>query len=133
MDFGALARSGLNSLPGVQLAPPAGELPSASALDNARLNALVVIPNAAQGIFRRRRRAVAAATRADVDRWAVGLLEGMRRTYAGRPVWVRIGPSRALLLLSVDDVRTALEGSPTHSPPTPRPSARGWSTSSPRR
>ncbi len=112
LDVGGLARAGLNSLPGVQLAPPAGELPSASALDNARLNAFVVVPNAVQGIFRRRRRAVAAATRADIDRWAVGLLEGMRRTHAGKPIWVRLGPSRALMLLSVDDVRATLEGSP---------------------
>ncbi len=107
-----MARSGLNSLPGVRLSPPEGELPSASALDNARLNALVVVPNALQGIFRRRRRAVAAATRADVDRWGAGLLAGMRRAHGGSPVWIRIGPSRALLLLSVADVQAALEGSP---------------------
>jgi len=125
LDLGAAARSGLNSLPGVKLAPPQGELPSASVLDNARLNALVFVPNALQGIFRRRRRAVAAATRADVDRWAVRLLGGMRRTHGGRPVWVRVGPSRALLLLSVDDIRTVLEGSPDPFAADPEPKRKG--------
>ena len=35
---------------------------SASLLENARFNALVIVPNAVQGIFRRRPAAVAAAT-----------------------------------------------------------------------
>ena len=43
-----------------------------------RFNALVIVPNAAQGIFRRRRPAVAAATAANVDGQAVGLLGGWR-------------------------------------------------------
>ncbi len=127
MGVGSLARSGLNSLPGVNLATPEGELPSASALDNARLNAFVVIPNALQGIFRRRRRAVAAATAADVDRWAVGLLAGMRRAHGGKPVWVRLVTDPALLLLSVDDIRIALEGSPEPFAPDPEAKRKGMS------
>jgi Cytochrome P450 len=127
VDVGSIARSGLNSLPGVQLAPPTGALPSASALDNARLNALVVVPNALQGLFRRRRRAVAAATAADVDRWAVGLLSGMRRTHGGKPIWVRLVTSPALLLLSVEDIRTALEGSPDPFAPDPEAKRKGMS------
>jgi cytochrome P450 len=87
-------------------------IPSASLLENARLNALVVVPNAVQGIFRRRAPAVRAATAADVDRWAVGLLNGMRRSHEGGPVWVRVITDRALLVLSSDDVRRVLEGSP---------------------
>jgi cytochrome P450 len=85
---------------------------SASLIENARFNALVVVPNAVQGIFRRRRAAVAAATRADVDGWAVGLLSGMRRGHDGGPVWVRVVRDRALLLLSPTDVHRALHGSP---------------------
>ncbi len=127
MNVGGVARSGLNSLPGVQLPAPAGELPSASALDNARLNAFVVVPNALQGLFRRRRRAVGAATAADVDRSAVGLLSGMRRTHGGRPVWVRLVTSPALLLLSVDDIRVALEGSPEPFAPDPEAKRKGMS------
>jgi hypothetical protein len=127
MNVGSIARSGLNSVPGVHLAPPAGDLPSASALDNARLNALVVVPNALQGIFRRRRRAVGAATAADVDRWAVGLLSGLRRAHGGRPVWVRLMTSSALLLLSVDDIRAALEGSPDPFASDPEAKRKGMS------
>ena len=81
-------------------------IPSASLLENARFNALVVVPNAVQGLIRRRRPAVAAATRANVDGHAVSLLRGMSRSYGGGPVWVRIVRDRALLLLSPTDVLT---------------------------
>jgi cytochrome P450 len=87
-------------------------LPSASLLENARFNALVIVPNAVQGIFRRRRQAVAAATRANVDGRAVGLLGGMKRGHGGGPVWVRVVRDPALLLLTPADVHRALEGSP---------------------
>ncbi len=84
----------------------------ASLLENARFNALVIVPNAVQGVFRRRRAAVAVATAANVDGQAVGLLAGMRRGHHGGPVWVRVVRDRALLLLSPADVHRALEGSP---------------------
>lgn len=87
-------------------------LATASIVENARFNALVVVPNAVQGLFRRRRAAVAAATRANVDGQAVGLLAGMRRRHAGGPVWVRVMTDRALLLLTPADVHRALAGSP---------------------
>jgi cytochrome P450 len=77
------------------------------------LNALVVVPNALQGLFRRRRPAVKAATAANVDRHAVVLLRGLRRSYGPGPVWVRVATDRALLVLSIDDVRRVLEGSPS--------------------
>ncbi|MGI9019910.1 MAG: cytochrome P450 [Solirubrobacterales bacterium] len=85
---------------------------SASLYENARFNALVVVPNALQGIFRRRRAPVAAATRANVDRRAVGLLAGMSRGHNGGPVWVRLVRERALLLLAPADVHRALAASP---------------------
>ena len=125
MSLAGLARTGLNSLPGVNLRPPAGELPSASLAENAQFNALVVIANALQGLFRRRRAAVRAATRADVDRWAVRLLRGMRRTHGGSPVWVRAVTAPALLLLDVADVRRALEGSPDPFASDPEAKRRG--------
>jgi cytochrome P450 len=71
------------------------------------------VPNALQGLFRRRRPAVKAATAANVDRHAVGLLRGMRGSYGPGPVWVRVVTDRALLVLSIDDVRRVLEGSPS--------------------
>lgn len=100
-------------------------IPSASLYENARFNALVVVPNAIQGIFRRRRPAVAAATRANVDGWAVGLLKGMSRSYGGGPVWVRIVRERALLLLSPTDVHRALQGSPDPFASDPKPKRDG--------
>ena len=112
MGVGGLARATVNSLPGVNLRPGEGELPSASIADNVAFNTLVVVPNALQGLFRRRRGPVGAATRADVDRWAVRLLRDMHRAHGGSPVWVRLGTSPALLLLDTDDVRRMLEGSP---------------------
>ncbi len=105
------ARATINSLPGIHVDGPPGSLPRASLRENAQLNALVVVPNALQGLFRRRRAAVRAATAADVDRWGIRLLRGMRRAY-GSPVWVRMVTSPALLLLEEGDVRKALEGSP---------------------
>jgi cytochrome P450 len=87
-------------------------LPSASLVENARFNALVIVPNAVQGVFRRRRQAVAAATRANVDGRGVGLLSGMSRGHGGGPVWVRVVRDPALLLLTPADVRRALWGSP---------------------
>jgi cytochrome P450 len=98
---------------------------SASLLENTRFNALVIVPNAVQGIFRRRPAAVAAATRANVDGWAVGLLEGMRRGHAGGPVWVRVIRDRALLLLTPADVHRALEGSPDPFASDPKPKRDG--------
>jgi cytochrome P450 len=84
----------------------------ASLLENARFNATVVVPNAIQGIFRRRRNAVRAATAANLDGHAVGLLEGMNRSYEGGPVWVKLVRDDALLLLDPADVARALEQSP---------------------
>jgi cytochrome P450 len=104
-----------------------GEPASASLLENARFNALVVVPNALQGIFRRRRAAVAVATRADVDGRAVGLLRGMRRSYGGGPVWVRVISDRALLLLSRADVVRVLEGSPHPFAADPEAKRKGMS------
>jgi len=92
---------------------------SASIVENARFNSTVIVPNALQGLFRRRRAAVRAATAADVDGWAVGLLAGMRDKHSGGPVWVRVMTDRALLLLTPADAHRALEGSPDPFAPDP--------------
>jgi cytochrome P450 len=94
-------------------------LSSASLVENARFNSTVIVPNAVQGLFRRRRAAVRAATAADVDGWAVGLLTGMRNKHSGGPVWVRVMTDRALLLLTPADAHRALEGSPDPFAPDP--------------
>ena len=89
-----------------------GELPSASLLESVRFNALVIVPNAVQGVFRRRRAPVGVATRRDVDGQAVGLIGGHAAQPRAGPVWIRVLRDRALLVLDVDDVRRVLEGSP---------------------
>jgi cytochrome P450 len=127
MSLGGIAKAAANSAPGINIGPGTGELPSASIADNVAFNALVVVPNALQGLFRRRAGAVRAATRADVDRWAIRLLRGMNRAHGGSPVWVRLGTSRALLLLDVADVRRLLEGSPDPFASDPEAKRKGMS------
>jgi cytochrome P450 len=100
-------------------------LPSASLIENARFNSTVIVPNALQGLFRRRRQAVRAATAADVDGWAVGLLSGMRNRHSGGPVWVRVMTDRALLMLTPADAHRALEGSPDPFAPDPNGKRKG--------
>jgi len=90
----------------------ASELPSASFLENVRFNQAVVVPNALQGIFKRRRKAVGVATRVGVDGQAAGLLRDLRSAHGSGPLWVRVVKDPALLLLDVADVQRALEGSP---------------------
>jgi cytochrome P450 len=103
------------------------ELESASLLDIAQFNRLVVVPNAIQGLFRRRSGPVAVAVKADVDGAAVRLMAGMRRRYGPGPVWIRLMKDRALLLLCVDDIRRALEGSPEPFASDPPAKRRGMS------
>ncbi len=104
---------------------------SASLVENVRFNQAVIIPNALQGIFRRRPAAVGIATRTNVDGQAVGLLSGLRRKHGPRPLWVRIVKDPALLLLTVDDVRRALEGSPDPFASDPPGKKRGMSAFQP--
>ena len=85
------------------------------------------MPNVLQGLFWRRERVVAIASRLGVDRLAVGLVGRLRDRYGPGPVWVRVARDRALLLLSVDDVRRVLEGSPDPFAPDPDAKRRGMS------
>ena len=109
------------------------ELPSASLAESVQFNQLVVLPNAVQGIFRRRRTPVGVATLTGVDGHAVRLDGEAARAATRR---ARCGSAcmrdRALLMLDVDDVRRVLEGSPdpfAADPPAKRQAA--WPTSSP--
>jgi cytochrome P450 len=104
-----------------------GELPSASTLEGVRFTAQAVLPNVVQGLFRRRSRAVAAATKLGVDRHAAGLIRRLRRSYGPGPVWVRVMKDRALLLLEEADIRRVLEGSPEPFAADPEAKRRGFS------
>ena len=101
------------------------ELPSASLAESVQFNQLVVVPNAVQGLFRRRRTPVAVATRTGVDGHAVRFVSGLRRSHAPGPVWVRVIKDRALLMLEVEDVRRVLEGSPEQFASDPPAKRRG--------
>jgi cytochrome P450 len=109
----------------------AKEFASASLVDNVRFNQTVILPNALQGIFKRRPPAVGIATRTNVDGQAVGLLRSLRRKHGPGPVWVRILKDPALLLLDVDDVQRALEGSPAPFASDPPSKKRGMSAFQP--
>ena len=100
-------------------------LPSASLVEGVRFTLQAMLPNVAQGLFRRRRRPVAAATKLGVDGQAVGLIEGIRRAHGPGPVWIRVGTDRMLLTLATDDVRRVLEGSPHPFAPDPDAKRRG--------
>jgi cytochrome P450 len=88
------------------------ELPSASLVDTVQINQAIIVPNAVQGLFRRRPAAVGIATRLDLDGRAVRLMEGLRSRYGPGPVWIRVMTDRALLCLDVADVARTLDGSP---------------------
>jgi cytochrome P450 len=109
------------------LSSPSG----ASLYENLRFNALVIVPNGLQGVFRPRRNAVAAATAANVDGQAIGLLSGIRRGHNGGPVWVRVVRDKALLLLTPADVHRALEDSPDPFASDPKPKQDGMAAFQP--
>jgi cytochrome P450 len=103
------------------------DFPHASRLDGRRFTALVAVPNIREGLFRRRRRPVAIATRLGLDGRAVGLLAGLKRSYGDGPIWIRVGGQDALLLLGRDQIRHALEGSPDPFASDPQPKKSGMS------
>jgi cytochrome P450 len=100
-------------------------LPSASLLENIQFNETVIVPNALQGIFRRRPGRVAVATRLNTDGRAVRLMEGLRRRHGPGPLWVRPITNRALLMLEIEDVRRVLTESPERFASDPEAKRRG--------
>lgn len=88
------------------------DLPSASLVDNVQFNQAIIVPNAVQGLFRRRPGPVGVATRLDLDGRAIRLMQGFKQRYGPGPVWVRVMADRALLCLDVEDVARTLDGSP---------------------
>ena len=87
-------------------------LPRASLVENVRLNATGVVPNAVQGIFRRRRQMVRLAHIAHTDGLLVRSLEGMNRSHGGLPVWVKVMRDDALLMFDPADISRSLTESP---------------------
>ncbi len=101
------------------------DFPHASLVEGLRFTAQVALPNVIQGLFRRRRTAVAAATRAGADGLAVSFLNGLRRSYGEGPLWIRVAKDEALLLIGRDAVRHGLAGSPDPFAADPEPKKSG--------
>jgi Cytochrome P450 len=101
------------------------DFPHASLVEGVRFTAQVAVPNVIQGLFRRRRSAVALATRTGADGLAAGFVAGLKRSYGEGPVWIRVARDEALLLLGRDAIRRALEGSPDPFAADPEPKRSG--------
>jgi Cytochrome P450 len=95
--------------------------PRASLLEGIRFTAQVAVPNVIQGLFRRRRTAVAIATRTGADGLAIGFMAGLKRSHGEGPLWIRVAKDEALLLLGREPIRRALEGSPDPFAADPEP------------
>lgn len=97
------------------------DFPHASLLEGVRFTVQVAVPNVLQGLFRRRRSAVALASKTGADALAAGFMAGLKRSYGEGPVWVRVAKDEALLLLARGPIRHALEGSPDPFAGDPEP------------
>lgn len=97
------------------------DFPHASIVEGVRFTAQVAVPNVIQGLFRRRRSAVALASKTGTDALAAGFMAGLKRSYGEGPVWIRVATDEALLLLGRGPIRHALEGSPDPYAADPEP------------
>ena len=105
----------------------ARDLPSVSLADSIQFNELVIVPNALQGLFKRRPVAVGAATKVDLDGRAIRLVAKLRKKHGPGPVWVRVMADKALLCLDTKDVARTLDGSPHPFAPDPEAKRKGMS------
>jgi cytochrome P450 len=103
------------------------DFPHASIIEGIRFTAQVAVPNVVQGLFRRRRKAVAVAGRTGADKLAFGFMSALRRSYGDGPVWIRVAKDEALLLIGSGPIRRALEGSPDPFASDPEPKKSGMS------
>jgi cytochrome P450 len=101
------------------------DFPHASILEGVRFTAQVAVPNVIQGLFRRRRTAVAVAARTGADGLAHEFVASLRRSYGNGPLWIRVGKSEALLVFGDDDIRKVLERSPEPFAADPEPKKSG--------
>ncbi len=97
------------------------DFPHASVLEGMRFTAQVAVPNVIQGLFRRRRSAVAIASRTGAEGLAASFMAGLKRSYGEGPVWIRVAKDEVLLLLGRGPIRRVLEGSPDPFAGDPEP------------
>lgn len=97
----------------------------ASLVEGIRFTAQVAVPNVVQGLFRRRRGAVALATRTGTEKLALGFMTSLKRTYGEGPLWIRVAKDNAVLVLGREAVRRVLEASPDPFASDPEPKKSG--------
>jgi cytochrome P450 len=103
------------------------DFPRASIVEGLRFTAQVAVPNVAQGLFRRRRSAVAVADRARADGLAISFMSGLRRSHGEGPMWIRVAKDEAVLVLGEATIRKVLERSPEPFAADPEPKRSGMS------
>lgn len=91
---------------------PTKALPTASALDTARLLLGVFLPTIAKGPIIRRPWAVGLAARLDLDTKAVDLVRAVHGKYPDGPLMLRVPIRRQAVVLAPGDVHTVLAQSP---------------------
>src|SRR6266545_2662491 len=95
-------------------------MPTASVPDTLRVLSTVLAPVLAQGPIIRRPRVLALAERLDADRRAGRLLRRLRTRYGSGPLRLRVPGRSVVVLLSPEDVRTVLLGTPEPYTPANR-------------
>jgi cytochrome P450 len=101
------------------------DFPRASVAEGIRFTAQVAVPNVIQGLFRRRAKAAAVASRTGTDRLAYGFMAGLKRSYGDSPVWIRVGKNNAVLVMGVEAIRRVLGESPEPFASDPEPKKSG--------
>lgn len=91
---------------------PGSTLPTASALDTARLLKGVVLPTIVKGPIIRRPWAVGLAARLDLDTKAVGVVKRMHAKYPAGPLMLKLPGRGQAIVLGPDDANTVLARSP---------------------
>lgn len=104
-----------------------GSLPTASPLTQLGFNLLVVLPNVAQGLFRRRPLPVRVATRLDVDGRGARVIGVIRDRADAGAVWLHVLGDRAVLAVDTPELRQVLERSPHPFASDPAVKSKGMS------
>ncbi|MFJ6002413.1 cytochrome P450 [Arthrobacter sp. NPDC092385] len=91
---------------------PTPPLPTASALDTARLLMGVFLPTVAKGPIIRRPWAVGLAARLDLDSKAVGVVRTLHEKYPDGPLMLKLPIRKQAVVLAPADVDTVLAQSP---------------------
>ena len=87
-------------------------LPTASAVDTARLLLGVILPTVAKGPIIRRPWAVGLAARLDLDTRAIGIVKAVHAKHPEGPLMLKLPIRKQAIVLSPDDVNTVLARSP---------------------